>query len=183
MRQYNKRLSIEQELFQFTHPGRGATNLDIDRKDEEDVSIHAPREGCDRHRHDAIASRKMFQFTHPGRGATSSTHRSSFSLYAFQFTHPGRGATRASYALYFATFCFNSRTPGGVRLSTRSIRAIYAIVSIHAPREGCDMVRLFMTTPSTSFNSRTPGGVRHIIIAGGNISLQFQFTHPGRGAT
>ena len=33
--------------FQFTHPGRGATPaLDIDLV-AKDVSIHAPREGCD----------------------------------------------------------------------------------------------------------------------------------------
>ena len=33
--------------FQFTHPGRGATIKAIKRIIEHDVSIHAPREGCD----------------------------------------------------------------------------------------------------------------------------------------
>ena len=56
---------------------------------------------------------------------------------------------------------FNSRTLGRVRLSTRSIRAIYAIVSIHAPWEGCD-------TPQ-----------RYTILT----THMFQFTHPGKGAT
>ena len=100
---------------------------------------------------------------------------------------------------------FNSRTPGGVR-PTRSIRAIYAIefqfthpgrgatmspqpvrsmpgVSIHAPREGCDTIFNASTITLQSFNSRTPGGVRPLL--GGVLGYfgQFQFTHPGRGAT
>ena len=57
--------------------------------------------------------------------------------------------------------CFNSRTPGGVRLYTSYGLACEEEVSIHAPREGCD--------------SRA---TRYIYIL-----AQFQFTHPGRGAT
>ena len=34
-------------MFQFTHPGRGATGLIPVSVRDEDVSIHAPREGCD----------------------------------------------------------------------------------------------------------------------------------------
>ena len=56
----------------------------------------------------------------------------------FQFTHPGRGAT------------YLRRTQPHVDL-----------VSIHAPREGCD-------------------GFRH---CRGQGFTEFQFTHPGRGAT
>ena len=33
--------------FQFTHPGRGATIKDLNRRHPRTVSIHAPREGCD----------------------------------------------------------------------------------------------------------------------------------------
>ena len=36
-----------QGLFQFTHPGRGATSISVPRYEEIAVSIHAPREGCD----------------------------------------------------------------------------------------------------------------------------------------
>ena len=35
------------ELFQFTHPGRGATSTSKDLHEHYRVSIHAPREGCD----------------------------------------------------------------------------------------------------------------------------------------
>ena len=123
------------------------------------VSIHAPREGCDssstarwrfgsrfnsrtpggvRHLADAEEGGIwVFQFTHPGRGATSS-REIGCPPSVFQFTHPGRGAT-------------TSPTPH---------RGI-SCVSIHAPREGCDV------QSSPRFFGL----------------FEFQFTHPGRGAT
>ena len=80
------------------------------------VSIHAPREGCDRGLFASPAWRISFQFTHPGRGATASPLSLSWVI-MFQFTHPGRGAT---------------------------VDSIVAVdkpeVSIHAPREGCDLL-------------------------------------------
>ena len=57
---------------------------------------------------------------------------------AFQFTHPGRGATTMEAAEINRT-----------------------IVSIHAPREGCD--------DTTRYSKQQP--------------KMFQFTHPGRGTT
>ena len=56
--------------FQFTHPGRGATFQGIPQGFELEVSIHAPREGCDIHGAPRLDSDDQFQFTHPGRGAT-----------------------------------------------------------------------------------------------------------------
>ena len=102
------------QTFQFTHPGRGATDLRL-----------------------LALAGLMFQFTHPGRGATG-RYVDCFSLMAsfnsrtpggvrlaetptqphfcrFQFTHPGRGAT-----------------------PSRGRSAFEGCVSIHAPREGCD---------------------------------------------
>ena len=101
-------------LFQFTHPGKGATGL---------------VEAC---RRDAL-----FQFTHPGKGATYTPTREEVTcscfnsrtlgrvrpcslrrflkLIRFQFTHPGKGATLSEKGVHFTS-----------------------IVSIHAPWEGCD---------------------------------------------
>ena len=103
------------DVFQFTHPGRGAT------------FFRRPKNHFSR-----------FQFTHPGRGATPSWLNARWSGRKFQFTHPGRGATRPLEDL--------------VDLIS---------VSIHAPREGCDV------------------GGRYMDI----VTRKFQFTHPGRGAT
>ena len=79
-------------VFQFTHPGRGATLAKRPTQQIHDVSIHAPREGCDQSGQLAGREFEVFQFTHPGRGATSSS-RPSIVAWQFQFTHPGRGAT------------------------------------------------------------------------------------------
>ena len=38
------------------------------------------------------------------------------------------------------TFSFNSRTPGGVRPGLRFLVVHLIQVSIHAPREGCDIL-------------------------------------------
>ena len=58
-----------------------------------------------------------------------------------------------------------------------------ALISIHAPREGCD-IRLWSTRSWVSnFNPRTPRGVRppaNLYFFG---PLEFQSTHPARGAT
>ena len=57
------------------------------------------------------------------------------------------------------------------------------IVSIHAPREGCDLQQCQLHFYDRCFNSRTPGGVRLPLRTCALILGMFQFTHPGRGAT
>ena len=147
--------------FQFTHPGRGATE-----------DGYPPTHYL------------KFQFTHPGRGATRRRRRSSPRSWRFNSRTPGgvrpqlasssrtrswrfnsrtpggvRPPQARGYALHASRF--NSRTPGGVRLDDVCRRSEQPVVSIHAPREGCDQKR------STSSISHP----------------KFQFTHPGRGAT
>ena len=81
------------QWFQFTHPGRGATEEDAEIEQHNFVSIHAPREGCDSKCPQVFTVAMRFQFTHPGRGATPSWLNARWSGRKFQFTHPGRGAT------------------------------------------------------------------------------------------
>ena len=77
------------------------------------ISIHAPREGCDLTL-TIPADGAGFQSTHPVRGATdNNVFQGAISL--FQSTHPVRGATDAE--------------------QTGDLRGV---ISIHAPREGCD---------------------------------------------
>ena len=59
--------------FQFTHPGKGATCVEVDLPALDEVSIHAPWEGCDSYQHGDRLELDEFQFTHPGKGATSWT--------------------------------------------------------------------------------------------------------------
>ena len=57
-------------LFQFTHPGKGATYLIEAYEIGDAVSIHAPWEGGDIERNSNSKATTTFQFTNPGKGAT-----------------------------------------------------------------------------------------------------------------
>ena len=57
-------------MFQFTHPGKGATNRTLPKEEVLRVSIHAPWEGCDSTGSTRREQEVRFQFTHPGKGAT-----------------------------------------------------------------------------------------------------------------
>ena len=79
---------------------------------------------------------------------------------AFQFTHPGKGAT------IIVDFLVGEQS-----------------VSIHAPWEGCDLTKHKRYYLRQGFNSRTLGRVRQFF-GKTYISInEFQFTHPGKGAT
>ncbi len=100
--------------FQFTHPVWGATQKHDKSKAKGDVSIHAPRVGCDSITHISLTSTLGFNSRTPC-GVRPHIFPLSVIKKLFQFTHPVWGAT---YALE-------------ISLSTLA-------VSIHAPRVGCD---------------------------------------------
>ena len=147
-------------LFQFTHPGRGATSKELRRVAEEMVSIHAPREGCDSMDEDDAPPLSEFQFTHPGRGATedfaSALVPSHVSIHA-----PREGCDRSIGRINVHRVGFNSRTPGGVRQSADK-RQYRSYNSFNSRTPGG--VRLNSANSNDNdnngFNSRTPGGVR-----------------------
>ena len=78
--------------FQFTHPGRGATEAHYRRPPCPEVSIHAPREGCDSTTDCFHEFSKCFNSRTPG-GVRPLNEVETFVSNTFQFTHPGRGAT------------------------------------------------------------------------------------------
>ena len=101
-----------------------------------------------------------FQFTHPVRGATFEGLSKAFDPEQFQFTHPVRGATDVEYAL-----------------------AIVGLVSIHAPREGCDFQDRITSLQSNVSIHAPREGCDLALVSGKSMDLGFQFTHPVRGAT
>ena len=152
-------------MFQSTHPARGATgNLCLRCPVCDEVSIHAPREGCDGRLWYTIDVVEGFQSTHPARGATISMYGHG-GMWIFQSTHPARGATTTPCMKYLLPRYFNPRTPRGVRphkvcspfdlvefQSTHPARGATGWerihratgdISIHAPREGCDPLRRY----------------------------------------
>ena len=170
-----------------------------------EVSIHAPRAGCDCRLPRWRRYRACFNSRTPCGVRLGTLDRLSaewiVSIHAPRagcdlnpFERPGAkpcfnsrtpcGVRRNLTLRHLAdTRGFNSRTPCGVRLISCTLRAIRLSVSIHAPRAGCDSRSAPSCGMSRSFNSRTPCGVRLL----GNFWHQkthlFQFTHPVRGAT
>ncbi|CUP02100.1 Uncharacterised protein [Flavonifractor plautii] len=147
-------------LFQSTHPARGAT-----------------RSGF------LTPTVDQFQSTHPARGATFRCLDKK-PLFGFQSTHPARGATRR-YVCTNEGWRFQSTHPArGATSGHVAHLRLDAIISIHAPREGCDICSQRARAPSWNFNPRTPRGVRRLK---SYLSLaldgEFQSTHPARGAT
>ena len=61
--------------------------------------------------------------------------------------------------------------------------AVSFLVSIHAPREGCDDSHSMGIVASFTFQFTHPGRGATETNGEWNISQAFQFTHPGRGAT
>ena len=101
----------------------------------------------------------------------------------FQFTHPGRGATRKVITQLESIQGFNSRTPGGVRRDVGDSLAEEVKVSIHAPREGCDVAALTAGIIYLWFQFTHPGRGATAVSWRVCSEIVFQFTHPGRGAT
>ena len=168
--------------FHFTHPGRGAT-LHAQRADGiaacfnsrtpggvrrdeihslefiTHVSIHAPREGCDRPC--AGRSKRITSFNSRTPGGVRHVVRPKLLIsLRFQFTHPGRGATRSQLILLNVKRCFNSRTPGGVRPNQTIDNFQLSRFQFTHPGRGATCLASFVSSTQESFNSRTPGGVR-----------------------
>ena len=103
---------------------------------ESDVSIHAPREGCD-------------------YKTTTGLFKLRVSIHA-----PREGCDASASARFFST-CVSIHAPReGCDLYKILKTVRFTDVSIHAPREGCDAGDTEIFAIGICFNSRTPGGVR-----------------------
>ena len=126
----------QQKRFQSTHPARGATPPLGSKRRWKAISIHAPREGCDLTQDKIASLQSEFQSTHPARGATSPVCETG-GRQEFQSTHPARGATFFSVPVPCLVE-FQSTHPA--RGATEALEKCHigVVISIHAPREGCD---------------------------------------------
>ena len=191
--------------FQSTHPVRGATQTALVFMYLE--NYFNPRTPCGVRLNvsSVRGSPDIFQSTHPVRGATFMHQYVYNHVIRFQSTHPVRGATCNRKAHHGLPRNFNPRTPCGVRLWVADENCTLAIISIHAPRAGCDTLCPVPQSEAGHFNPRTPCGVR--LHADGRVhraqhfnprtpcgvrlrcwmmirwTMIFQSTHPVRGAT
>ena len=151
---------------------------------ENNVSIHAPWEGCDRRREQLFRICLDVSIHAPWEGCDTNRGERTYQTYRFQFTHPGKGATAKFTGMNTGINSFNSRTLGRVRLRERTTPSAGDTVSIHAPWEGCDNDGYLTHIGRYTFQFTHPG--KGATITAFRLSkrvYKFQFTHPGKGAT
>ena len=153
------RVIMSCHIFQSTHPLRGATRRSGGDRVLPLISIHAPLAGCDLQARQGLPAFRDFNPRTPC-GVRLETRMRVSKPIKFQSTHPLRGATI-------------TRTPA---------RRGHGI-SIHAPLAGCDFSSTRTAAAPRHFNPRTPCGVRQSTILSISRLLEFQSTHPLRGAT
>ncbi len=146
-------------VFQSTHPGWGATDIQNQMQKSNQVSIHAPRVGCDV----PIVSftpRIFWVSIHAPRvGCDCKLFHLLRSAVGFQSTHPGWGATSDIFDVFFAK-TFQSTHPGWGATSYNPFRLL-----------------------AYQFQSTHPGWGATLPLLCVMLTLLFQSTHPGWGAT
>ena len=196
---------MRRKSFQSTHPVRGATTSTVRPYARVEISIHAPRAGCDQIRRKTRSSTIHFNprtpcgVRHCINGAPSCVR--TISIHA-----PRAGCDDMHEEYREREENFNPRTPCGVRrretshqfqrrfISIHAPRAgcdqrrgqraqIRRNISIHAPRAGCDQTAAAWIRLTINFNPRTPCGVRLLRIVCFMPNSRFQSTHPVQGAT
>ena len=117
------------------------------------------------------------------RGATGISPFSN-TTQTFQSTHPVRGATLIGPTLISFWFPFQSTHPvRGATPDETQLRGIM-LISIHAPREGCDLLNAADGLDHVRISIHAPREGCDPPLLTGLISLMvFQSTHPVRGAT
>ena len=98
------------------------------------ISIHAPREGCDRRRHRLCGSSRVISIHAPREGC--------------DFPDLAHNVVYMKH--------FNPRTPRGVRQRTAFPDGQEAGISIHAPREGCDVWIGFQSILTSQISIHAP---------------------------
>ena len=155
------RLVLMLLMFQFTHPGKGATEVFL--------YLHIVQTGFN--------SRTLgrVRLLVPSRVKT---------LITFQFTHPGKGATAAVFKGCARVIVSIHAPWEGCDFSVLSTRIRRIRVSIHAPWEGCDAHYGVDVPRGRGVSIHAPWeGCDTITIKAAVGELKFQFTHPGKGAT
>ena len=126
-------------------------------------------------------SKPTFQSTHPARGATGTSGNPNVTI-VFQSTHPARGATGCAITYYYSRI-ISIHAPREGCDTSNAIQPSRGGISIHAPREGCDPTYPRCNRFTYSFQSTHPARGATAVQAFLPASAVFQSTHPARGAT
>ena len=123
------------------------------------ISIHAPRERCDRARRDRWAAISNFNPRTP-REVRPQQQKIILELWHISIHAPRERCDCRPWA-----------------------QSCQKQISIHAPRERCDVSSLLLRRSLENFNPRTPREVRLNGLKNDSGTSLFQSTHPARGAT
>ena len=147
------------------------------------ISIHAPREGRDLEGHGAADVPVEISIHAPREGRDQTLPMPDLYGTAFQSTRPARGATNVTLFALCATIYFNPRAPRGARRGSAAPPSSPRRISIHAPREGRDVVQQLIEDYRREFQSTRParGATGKTVFL--TREEAFQSTRPARGAT
>ena len=155
-------MSAQGQIFQSTHPLRGATLIKvITIADDAVISIHAPLAGCDRHKWECFIRTQHFNPRTPC-GVRQLTSSSIPAIANFNPRTPC-GVRHRRRETGAGLRNFNPRTPCGVRRGGMTMAEYINRISIHAPLAGCDEYDRFSVRGKLYFNPRTPCGVRRYL--------------------
>ena len=171
------------ERFQSTHPVWGATTPagGAGRRPDD----FNPRTPCGVRRHVRGCGPVTWSYFNPRTpcGVRPYFINMGHAGDIFQSTHPVWGATVQGLAEAFRGILFQSTHPVWGATSSGPPPLVLHVISIHAPRVGCDRRRLTPRASSGNFNPRTPCGVRRSSGKDWPATSKFQSTHPVWGAT
>ena len=123
------------------------------------ISIHAPREGGDQQTMGKPRVLTNYFNPRPPRGGRLAAAVRAISTGLFQSTPPARGATRCWHWGFRYGYHFNPRPPRGGRHEQHKAEMDKFSISIHAPREGGDIVLAPIALPDEiSIHAPREGG-------------------------
>ena len=145
------------------------------------ISIHAPREGCDFYH--LLFEIRSISIHAPREGCDVGRIILSPISLLFQSTHPVRGATYAIAQVLGVTVISIHAPREGCDAPAVYVTFPFCRISIHAPREGCDRRRILINcSGKISIHAPREGCDCHFDNPHGH-AVEFQSTHPVRGAT
>ena len=124
------------------------------------ISIHAPREGGDHQITETLCRGVQFQSTPPARGATSCCLQCPFLRTYFNPRPPRGGRPWQVFKQNLHSQRFQSTPPARGATKDIAYRTGASAISIHAPREGGDVLQVAAVHLFKHFNPRPPRGGR-----------------------
>ena len=156
-------------VFQSTLPARGATKHEPPKKQEQPISIHAPRTGSDQQSIDYFTA-LLISIHAPRTGSDALSETGRYQAGDFNPRSP-HGERLGFTSLLLSYAYFNPRSPHGERHEPGGDCGAFHGISIHAPRTGSDIPSATRAFGTSRFQSTLParGATRRSVQLGGQL--------------